>query len=249
MIALTLVLLVCAMTLSVSANESTTPSVSIDKFNLVFEDNVYLKYAVKFDGVEDEAIISDNIGMLYFSAPQTDYTEENATYTSGVVGFTTIGGTKYYTFEYRHISAKQMTDYVYSVAYIDVDGTRYYSAPNKFSVLEYAYAKLGKTGVASDNEKFIKLLNATLEQGAAAQEYFGYNVERLANDDYYLVEVIGGLLEDGFTKGLYNATETATLTAPEAESGFEFSGWKNSAGEVVSTDNPASLTAFAKNDT
>ena len=111
MLALTLVLLVCAMTVSVSAAEdATTPSVSIDKFNLVFEDNVYLKYAVKFDGVEDGSITADNIGMLYFSTPQENYVSDNATYTSSVVGYTTLGGTKYYTFEYRHITAKQMTD-------------------------------------------------------------------------------------------------------------------------------------------
>ncbi len=250
MLALTLVLLVCAMTVSVSAaEETTTPSVSIDKFNLVFEDNVYLKYAVKFDGVEDGSINADNIGMLYFSTPQENYVADNATYTSSVVGYTTINDVKYYTFEYRHITAKQMTDYVYSVAYIDVDGERYYSAPNKFSVLEYAYAKLGKTGVASDNEDFRAMLESMLEYGANAQKYFNYNTERLANADYFLVEAIGGALEDGFTKGLYHANETATLTAPEAEEGFKFAGWKNSAGEVVSTDNPASLTAFAKNDT
>ena len=250
MIALTLVLLVCAMTVSVSAaEETTTPSVSIDKFNLVFEDNVYLKYAVKFDGVEDEAITEDNIGMLYFGTPQENYVADNATYTSGVVGYTTIDSVKYYTFEYRHITAKQMTDYVYSVAYIDVDGERYYSAPVKYSVLDYCYAKLGKTGVASDNEDFKTMLESMLEYGANAQKYFNYNTQRLANDDYFLVEVIGGTLEDGFKKGIYNNGETAILTAPAADEGFEFAGWKNSAGEIVTTDNPATLTGFAANDT
>ncbi|MBQ4116734.1 MAG: leucine-rich repeat protein, partial [Clostridia bacterium] len=250
MLALAFVLLVCALSIPVGAVEETeTPSVSIDKFNLVFEDNVYLKYAVRFDGVEDGSITSDSIGMLYFNEPKTDYTEANATYTSGVVGHTTIEDVKYYTFEYRHISAKQMTDYVYSVAYIDVDGVRYYSAPVKYSVLDYCYAKLGKTGVASDNENFKAMLESMLEYGANAQKYFNYNIERLANADYFLVEVVGGTLEDGFTKGLYNATETATLTAPAAEEGFEFVGWKNSAGEVVSEDNPAALTAFTANDT
>ena len=250
MIALTFVLLICAMTVSVSAAEpEKTPSVSIDKFNLVFDDNVYLKYAVKFDGVEDEDITSNSIGMLYFDEPKSYYNEANATHTSSVVGYTTIDGVMYYTFEYRHISAKQMTDYVYSVAYIDVDGQRYYSAPVKYSVLDYCYAKLGKTGVESDNEAYKELLSVTLLQGAAAQKYFNYNIDRLANVDYYLVEVIGGVLEDGFTKGLYNANEIATLTAPEAESGFEFIGWKNSIGEIVSTDNPATLTGFIVNDT
>ena len=29
----------------------------IAKYNLVFDDNVYLKYGVKFDGIEDENVI------------------------------------------------------------------------------------------------------------------------------------------------------------------------------------------------
>ena len=247
-IVLTLVMLVCAMAISANAKEATTPSVSIDKFNLVFDDNVYLKYAVKFDGVEDEAITSENIGMLYFNAPQADYTEANATHTSSVVGYTTISGEKYYTFEYRHITAKQMTDYVYSVAYIDVDGVRYYSSPNKFSVLEYAYSKLGKTGVASDNEDFKAMLESMLDYGANAQKYFGYNTDRLANADYYLIEVIGGVLEDGFTKGLYNSNETATLTAPETNGELIFVGWQNSTYNTEYVDFSARVEDISKNE-
>ena len=249
-IVFTVVMLVCTMAISVNAaDEATTPTVSIDKFNLVFEDNVYLKYAVKFDGVEDVSITADNIGMLYFSTPQENYVADNATYTSSVVGYTTINGTKYYTFEYRNITAKQMTDYIYSVAYIDVDGERYYSAPVKYSVLEYAYSKLGKTGVASDNENFKAMLESMLEYGANAQKYFNYNTERLANVDYYLVEVIGGTLEDGFTKGLYHTGETATLTAREMDDDSDFVGWKNNAGEIVCIDMTFVCNQFMSNET
>ena len=130
---LSVVLLTCALAFSTGAEERATPAVSIEKFNLVFEDNVYLKYAVKFNGVEESEITENNIGMLYFEAPSVAYVAGNEDFSSGVVGYTTIGGEKYYTFEYRHVSAKQMTDYVYSVAYIDIGGERYYSAPNKFS--------------------------------------------------------------------------------------------------------------------
>ena len=248
-IALSALLLVCALSFTISAEEATTPTVSIDKFNLVFEDNVYLKYAVKFDGIDDADIAAENIGMLYFSTPCDDYTAGNESYSSGVVGHVTISGQKYYTFEYRHVTTREMTDYVYSVAYIDVDGVRYYSAPVKYSVLDYCYSKLGKTGVASDNEKYINLLIATLEQGAAAQEYFGYNTDRLANAEYYLVEVVGGTLEDGFTKGLYLSTDTVTITAPETSGELVFAEWQNSAGESVSTSNIAEITGFTKNDT
>lgn len=248
-IALAALLLVCTFSFSVSAEEATTPTVSIDKFNLVFEDNVYLKYAVKFGGIDDSDIAAENIGMLYFSTPCDDYTAGNESYSSGVVGHTTISGQKYYTFEYRHVTTREMTDYVYSVAYIDVDGVRYYSAPVKYSVLDYCYSKLGKTGVASDNEEYIKLLIATLEQGAAAQEYFDYNTNRLANAEYYLVEVVGGTLEDGFTKGLYLSKDKVTLTAPETNGDLVFAEWQNGSGESVSISNVSEITDFTKNDT
>ncbi len=239
--------LVCALSFSASAEGASMPSVSIDKFNLVFEDNVYLKYAVSFDGIDDNEINSTNIGMLYFSQPQESYTDGNESYSSGVVGYTTIDGEKYYTFEYRHITAKQMTDYVYSVAYIDIDGERYYSAPVKYSVLEYCYSKLGKTGAASDNEDYRNLLAATLEQGAMAQKYFGYKTDRLANDEYYSLEVVGGTLEDGFTKGLYHSGETATLTVVD-KSELICASWQTTGGESYDIIDKLAITDFSFNE-
>ena len=148
---LTVILILGFSSLTVAAMETNEPSVIIDKYNLVFEDNVYLKYGVRFDGVDDNKINSSNIGMLYFTAPQSEYTEDNAAYSSEVVGCTRIDGVKYYTFENRHVTASNMADYVYSVAYIKLGDKTYYSALNKFSILEYSNLKLGKTGVASDN--------------------------------------------------------------------------------------------------
>lgn len=239
--------LICGFAFAAYAEEAKTPTVSIDKFNLVFEDNVYLKYAVKFEGVADSKINATNIGMLYFTAPMNDYTKGGEAYSSAVVGYQTIEGQKYYTFEYRHITAKQMTDYIYSVAYIDLDGERICSAPVKYSVLDYCYSKLGKTGTASTNADFRELLTATLQQGAAAQKYFGYNANRLANAEYYLVEVVGGTLEDGFTKGLYHDGETATLTAPETSGELVFLEWKNNQNKIVSTENLYKIRSFSTN--
>ena len=54
----------------VNAEETVEPMVSIEKFNLVFDDNVYLKYAVKFDGVDDADITAKTVGMLYFTEPR-----------------------------------------------------------------------------------------------------------------------------------------------------------------------------------
>ena len=58
--AICLALLTClAFSFSVSAEE-TKPTVSIEKFNLAFEDNTYIKYAVKFEGIDDEKITTNN---------------------------------------------------------------------------------------------------------------------------------------------------------------------------------------------
>ncbi len=245
---LTVATLACGFAFSASAEEAEAPTVSIDKFNLVFEDNVYLKYAVKFSGVDESEITASNIGMLYFTAPKDDYTKGGAAYSSAVVGYQMIGGEKYYTFEYRHITTKQMTDYIYSVAYIDLDGERIFSAPVKYSVLDYCYSKLGKTGVASTNADFRDLLTATLQQGAAAQKYFGYNTGRLASAEYYLVEVVGGTLEDGFTKGLYHSGETATLTAHNESGDPICAVWKDSTEKIISNNISTVRTGFTKND-
>ena len=244
---LTVATLACGVAFSASAEEAEAPTVSIDKFNLVFEDNVYLKYAVKFSGVDESEITASNIGMLYFTAPKDDYTKGGEAYSSAVVGYQTIDGEKYYTFEYRHITAKQMTDYIYSVAYIDLDGERIFSAPVKYSVLDYCYSKLGKTGVASTNADFRDLLTATLQQGAAAQKYFGYNTGRLASAEYYLVEVVGGTLEDGFTKGLYHSGETATLTALD-KSQLICASWQTTQGESYDISDTLTITEFSANE-
>jgi hypothetical protein len=67
--------------------------------------------------------------------------------------------------------------YVYSVAYLDVEEERYYSEPVKYSVLDYAYIKLGYTGTASDNQYLKDMLSSMLDYGADAQKYFNYNTD------------------------------------------------------------------------
>ena len=211
LLVLTVATLIFAFAFTTSAESNQAPTVSVDKFNLVFSDNVYLKYAVKFSGVSDSAISEETVGMLFFTKVCDEYVAGKEDASSSLIGYTTISGVKYYTFEYRGVTAKRMTEDVYCVAYIDYNGERYYSEPVKYSVLEYAYTILGKLDVAANkDENYKKLITATIEQGAAAQKYFGYKANRLANASYYQIKVVGGTLEDGFDKGLYLTTETAT---------------------------------------
>ena len=247
--AICLVLLTClAFSFSVSAEE-TKPTVSIEKFNLAFEDNTYIKYAVKFEGIDDEKITTNNIGMLYWTDVEDGLVPGTEDFSSETTGYTTIDGEKYYVFKYTNMVAKQLADYVYSVAYLEYDGETYYSSPVKFSALEYCYSKLGKTGVASTNEDFRNLLVATLEQGAAAQKYFKYNTDRLANAEYYQINLVGGTLEDGFSSGLFLATDEVKIIAPEMNEDLFFAGWKNSTGTIKLANNEDIIKNITKNET
>ena len=153
-------------------------------------------------------------------------------------------------FDYTELAAKQMTDVVYARAYTQVDGVDYYSDVNKYSILQYAYSKLGKTGTASTNAELKDMLSSMLTYGASAQKYFDHKENRLATADWYQVKVTAGALGDGCVQGLYLAGDKVTLTAPEENAeGLEFAYWKDSAGNKVSVSVNFELTVGSKNDT
>ena len=243
----TVATLMCVTALAVSADAE--PSATIAKFNLAFEDNTYLKYAVRFDGVADEKITENNIGMLYWTDYEGGFVPGTEDYSSKTTGYTDINGVKHYVFEYTHIAAKQLTDYIYSVAYIELDGETYYSEPVKYSALEYAYNRLGKTSEGTTNEELRILLEDMLRYGASAQRYFNYKEERLANDNYYQITIVGGTLDDGFTSGLYYTRDEIKITAPETNGDLVFCTWTNTFDDSVSTENPLIVTNLSANTT
>ncbi len=112
------------------------------------------------------------------------------------------------------------------------------------------YSKTGKTGIASTNEKFITLLNEMLNYGASAQEYFGYNTDRLVTADFYQVKTENGILDDMCDHGLYMPGDKVTLCAPQTNAeGKTFVAWKNSLGAVVSENYLFELTVGEQNET
>ena len=156
--------------------EASAPRMSIAYCNLSFSDNVYIKYAVRSD-------VSD-VKLLIWTSPKADYVigtqddEVTEYYTEN------IGGVPHMIFDYTELAAKQMADVVYARAYTKIDGVDYYSAVNKYSILQYAYSKLGKTGTASTNAELKDLLSSMLSYGASAQKYFDYKENRLATADW-----------------------------------------------------------------
>ena len=233
-----LLLLALSLTLAVPFTVSASeiePSLKIEAANLSFEDSVYPVFAVSSKDVD-----ASSIKLLVWTSPKTSESEyikgtEAAELTS--YADETIDGVPCKKFKYTKLYAKNMTDDIYVRAYAEVDGELVYSDIVKYSVLKYAYNKLGYTGTESQSASFKKLLNATLAQGAAAQEYFEYKIDRLADARYYQISVEGGYLADGTSSGLYLANDSITVTAPATDSeGRLFVEWLDENGISVSED-------------
>lgn len=239
-----LMLIVCSLSTFIitSGATSTTPDLSIDYCNLSFRDSVCIKYAVK-------SSVSD-VKLLVWTEPQTEYTYGTQDYEITAFYTENIEGSSYMIFDFTSLVAKQMADVVYTCAYAEVDGVGYYSEVNKYSILQYAYNKLGKTAEASSDEKLKEMLVSMLEYGACAQKYLNYKTDRLANADWYQVKIEGGVLDDGVTHGLYLMGDKVTITAPETnEEGATFAYWADSKGNKAGTTAEFELTVEAANQT
>lgn len=222
--------------------DSEGPEMSIQYCNLSFRDSVCIKYAVASDSLEKTT-------LLLWDTPSDKYLYGTHVAELETVGNQTINGVSYKIFDYTELAAKQMTDVVYACAYTVVDGKSYYSKVEKYSILDYAYNKLGKTATASTDEKFKAMLSSMLVYGADTQKYFDYKTDRLATNNFYQVKVVGGLIDDQCDHGLYLKGEKVNLIAPTADKdGVAFSYWANKAGKAVARTAEATVTVEAIND-
>ena len=233
---------VCIPGVSAGTSAEVSPVMSVDYISLSFRDSIYIKYAVYTDGADAK--------LLIWNGEQNEYTA--GTHTAEVVSETTqkIGNKTYAIFDYTGVTAKQMADVFYARAYVQEDGKEYYSPVCKYSVLNYAYSTLGKTGTASTDENLKTLMANMLAYGASAQTYLNYKTDRLATMDFYQVKVVGGKLTDGSDRGFYLPGDQVTMIAPAVDaSGVPFAGWKNSSGITVSTEPTFKATVGTKNET
>ena len=180
--------------------EKPLPSAKIVANNLSFNDTIYLVYYVDF---QDVPVSAETGVLIWKSAPAAftyDTAEEKITET---IGTDIYSGAAYPLYAYRGLNAKNMTDDIYAMPYVKDGNTVTYGNKVKYSVLRYAYNKLGYTGTATDNDDLKALLHTMLDYGAAAQTYFKYKVDALANSEFYLVKAVNGRLSDGTLSGLY----------------------------------------------
>ena len=215
------------------AGAENEPELEIKAYNLNYGNSVYISYAISCENIPEGA----KVQLLVWDKPQEEYikgTELASSYTNGTTA--KVGGVEYPVFVFNKIIARQMATDFYAVAYVKTADGEYYSAPTKYSVLQYVYNKLGYTGTASTDESYINLLKETLVYGAAAQKRFSKEDTRLADLPFYQVTVSGGTISDGFNKGLYLEGEKITLIAPETDvNGNSFSHWEDAEKNSVST--------------
>ncbi|MBR2466997.1 MAG: InlB B-repeat-containing protein [Clostridia bacterium] len=222
-------------------SEGADVQIDIGYCNLSFKDSVRIKYAVS----TSEA----NTSLLIWTEEQSEYTYGTHTTELKNAYNDTISGAPYKVFDYNRLSAKQMTDVVYARAYAVVDGEAHYSEVVKYSILQYAYNKLGKTAEGSDNAALCEMLEKMLDYGASAQKYFDeYKIDRLATAEWYQVKLTAGAISDGSNHGLYLPGDKVKITAPLTDAdGATFSHWADADGNKLSSDASCEITVGEKN--
>ena len=221
--------------------ETATPEMNIAYCNLSFDNSVYIKYAVKSN-------VSD-VKLLIWTSPEAEYVIGTEDYEITAYYNDDIEGASHMIFNYTELVAMQMTDVIYARAYTQSGGEDYYSGVNKYSILQYAYNKLGKTATASESTELKAMLTNMLSYGASAQEYFNYKEDRLATADWYQVKLTDGCLDDGCKHGLYLPGDKVTLTAPETNAdGKAFSHWEDGNDNQIATTATYELTVGRANE-
>ena len=208
--------------------EPQTPTLEIISHNVSYSDSIYILYAVENGGFDRT---EHAIEMLFWDNLQEEYVVGTESYSTEQKATTTVKEKDCAVFYSHGLAAKEMTEDVYSRAYVQIDGKDYYSEVVKYSVLDYVYDRRESGELTKEEEA---LYGNLLGYGGAAQDTFDYNTQRPADAHYYKVKVKNGRGPDGFKHGRYQEGERVTITADEPKEGKRFWYWKNKNGVVVS---------------
>ncbi len=190
------------------------------------------KYAIAFD--DAEIIVADKIGVRFAAYGTVDVYEDADNGIELRVWDTTVEGEKTaanatktlsmtlnradysYRCDYDEFAPKQMTDKISIQAFFTVDGEeKAASAITEVCLADMAFAQYEKAVDEEDN-KGAELMAAVLNYGAAAQKYFKYNLDNLANKNLPADAQVIEKKEDGWyrSEGMdfvpYGATNVAS---------------------------------------
>lgn len=184
------------------------PTLSLSYPSLTFEDEVF--YNIYFT-VSDMAEV-EQLGLLIFDEEITEGEIHDAAQVT--VGYT-FNGT-HYGVRSNGIPAKDLSDTVYFKVYALLsDGTCVYSNMESYSALLYADTMLSDETVSPALKS---LMVAMLNYSTAAQEFFGYRTDSLANAG--VTEEQQALVE-AFHEDMVSPVIPAT---PEKAAGFVYNG-------------------------
>ena len=255
--AFAIVLVVSAFSASclVSGAEGTTPTVSIYAKNLNFDNQIYIRYAVKVESAEAPA--ASDVGMLIWREDTATRTPETADAVLKAFDKTVdVGGVNCYIFEYDELTAVEMADTVYSQPYVIHNGAEVYGAIEEYSICTYAARMLGLVdGIAGTPKEDLRaMLQDMLHYGAKAQLYFDHNPNRLATDILnghikvtYNTKVVMADYDNPNPTTFEVGSGKVKLLPLEAK-GYTFKYWMDEDGNQVTeidTSEPADITLTA----
>lgn len=132
-----------------------------------------------------------------------------------------------------------MADDIYFRAYVEVDGTIYYSDVATYNVVQYAKDRLINSNC---QELQANLYSAMIKYGAAAQNLFSYNTLNLAVSDFVNVSIEDGIFANGISKSLYPVDSNISVTANTYDD-MRFEYWEDEDGNIVSCNEKIDITS------
>lgn len=240
-----------------AAENTEEPQITLVGANVSLKDSVNIVYAAAVKGYD---YTKYKTKLIVWKTPQKDYTIENAlkiieknkdkTDKSEIECVivdssyhATLGSYSCDMFYYG-MPAKNIVDQLYVKAYVEIDGKEYYSGTTKYSLLEYLYDQLSKSGLTEYQKR---MYEAVLKYGGRAQDLFNYFRNRRADDIFYSIHVENGTFTDGFTRGMFLENEEVVMKANAAPEGKKFAYWQDMNGIILGYEEVLTVKATSAN--
>lgn len=223
-----------------AAENTEEPQITLVGANVSLKDSVNIVYAAAVKGYD---YTKYKTKLLVWKTPQAEYTKKNCDVVVDSSYHDTIASYSCDMFYYG-MPAKNIVDQLYVRAYVEIDGKEYYSGTTKYSLLEYLYDQLAKSGLTEYQKR---MYEAVLKYGGRAQDLFDYLRNRRADDTFYSIHVENGTFADGFTRGMFLENEEVVMKANAAPEGKKFAYWQDMNGVILGYDEVLTVKATSAN--
>lgn len=223
-----------------AAENTEEPQITLVGANVSLKDSVNIVYAAAVKGYD---YTKYKTKLLVWKTPQAEYTKKNCDVVVDSSYHDTIASYSCDMFYYG-MPAKNIVDQLYVRAYVEIDGKEYYSGTTKYSLLEYLYDQLAKSGLTEYQKR---MYEAVLKYGGRAQDLFDYLRNRRADDTFYSIHVENGTFADGFTRGMFLENEEVVMKANAAPEGKKFAYWQDKNGIILGYDEVLTVKATSAN--